>query len=146
MNHVRYVPFLLPMSILTYIFYPNPGNSSYTSPTMGALLVLCLLMLVASFLIRLWRSKLQNPVTKKLSRSWASVLFWFGLVGVILVVSRVEGIQFVAMRLWWGVWFLGILAFAFLQMRLFRAKHYEVLPNMRVDDPRDRYLPGRKRR
>lgn len=129
-----------------YIFHPNPGGAAYVSPTMGTLLLLSLGLVVASFFIRMWRSKLRNAVTKKLSRLWSDAALWFGIIGVILVVSRVEGIQYFAMRFWWGVWVVALLAVVVLQLRLFRTRHYEVLPTAKIVDPREKYLPGKKKR
>jgi hypothetical protein len=134
------------LSLLRYFFYPNPGAASYTTPTQLGLLLLCAALVAASFGIGFWRKGVQNPVTKKLSRSWSSVSFWMGIVGAVLVVARVEQIQFVAMRFLWVLWVAVGLIYVYLQLRLFRAKHYEVLPRERVDDPRNRYLPGKKRR
>ncbi len=110
------------------------------------LLLLCVALVAASFGIRYWRKSLQNPITRKLSRSWASVSFWMGIVGAVLVVARVEEIQFVAMRFMWVVWAAAALFYVYMQWRLFTAKHYEVLPRSRMDDPREKYLPGKKRR
>ncbi len=134
------------ISLLSYVFYPNPGNASYSSPSQVVLLAVSVFLVAASFGIRAWRTRQQNPITKKLSKSWASAALWFGLLGAVLVVSRVEGIQFLAMRFTWVLWFTGILAYAYLQLRLYRAKHYEVLPSVQVQDPRDRYLPTKKKR
>jgi len=131
---------------LTYIFYPNPGNASLTSPKALTLIILCVLMVLASFGIKFWRSRLRNHVTKKLSRSWASALFWFGLIGLILAYSRIESISYVSMRLWWGVWIVALGAYLFIQFKLFRARHYEVLPKEKMQDPREKYLPKRKKR
>ena len=137
---------MTPTSLLHYVFYPNPGNVTYTSPAQGALLAISLALLALAVAIRIWRRRLSNPVTRKLSRSWSAVSLWFGIVGVVLVVSRVEQIQFIAMRFWWAVWIPALVAYVALQARLFRSRHYEVLPQVRVEDPRDKYLPGKKRR
>ncbi len=132
-------------SLLKYIFHPNPGFSSYTTTSMMTLLIICTLLLLGSFAVRYWRTGLKNPITKKLSRSWPAFMFTMSLIGFVLVVSRVEGIQFLAMRFLWALWLLTVVVYAFLQYRLFNAKHYEVLPTQRVDDPRDRYLPKKRR-
>jgi hypothetical protein len=130
---------------LRYFFYPNPGNVTYGSPSMIALLALSVGLIVLSFVLRSWRAKLTNPITKKLSRSWSSVSFWFGVTGVVLVVSRVEQIQFFAMRFFWFLWLVSALVYIWFQWRQFRARHYRVLPTMTVDDPRERYLPKRRK-
>jgi hypothetical protein len=112
---------------------------------MEFLLVLCIALIVLSFVIRVWRRKMESPVTKKLSRSWSSACFWFGASGLVLVVCRVEQIQFLAMRLFWALWILGALVYAFFQVRQFRARYYRILPKEPTIDPRDRYLPGKRK-
>jgi len=133
--------------LLTYIFYPNPGNASFTSPKALTLIIVCAIFVLGSFGIKIWRSRLSNPVTKKLSRSWARASFWFGVVGLILVYSRIESISYVSMRIWWAVWFLALVAYLFIQDKLFRARHYKVLPKEKLEeDPREKYLPKRKKK
>ena len=133
------------MNILTYIFYPNPGQTTYGSTSVIVALALCGGLIALSIIIKFWRRGLRNAVTKKLSRAWSAICFWYGIVGLILAVSRVEKIQFVAMRFFWILWAISLLLLAFLQFRLFCARHYEVLPRAKSADPRDRYLPGRHR-
>ena len=133
------------MNFLIYVFYPNPGHVTYGSPSVLALFGISGGMIVLSFAITFWRSRLQTAMTKKLSRSWSSTSFWFGVVGVILTVSRVEKIQFIAMRFLWILWVALLLVMLYFQWRVFRMRHYEVLPRVGRVDPRDQYLPGRKR-
>jgi len=132
-------------SLFIYLFWPNPGNAHYDSRSMLTLLIVCALLVLFSFLFRFVRLRMGNPVLKKLSRSWASAAFWFGATGLMLVVSRVEGVGFLAMRFLWLLW--GIL-FAFylgVQIRFFRLRYYEKIPTRVSEDPRDRYLPKRKK-
>lgn len=131
---------------LTFFFHPNPGNATYLSPGMGSLLVTSVLLIGASFALRSWRAKQRNAVTKKLSKLWSPAALWFGILGIVLVVCRVEGIQILAMRFWWGIWLITLVTFALIQVRVFRSRHYEVLPTTNVADPREKYLPGKKRR
>lgn len=70
--------------------------------------------------------------------------FWFGIVGAILVASRVEMIQFMAMRLMWALWLLCLVLYAFIQFVQFRRKHYTVMQRTQVVDERDKYLPQSK--
>ncbi|MFA6038926.1 MAG: hypothetical protein WCV62_06795 [Candidatus Peribacteraceae bacterium] len=131
--------------LLLYIFYPNPGNATYGSTSMLTFLALSLVLLVLAITIRSWRAGLQSPATKRLSRSWSATSFWFGIIGLILVVSRVEKIQFLAMRFLWVLWGLSLLVYIAFQIRQFHARNYQVLPSQRFSDPREKYLPGRKR-
>jgi len=132
-------------AFLIYLVWPNPGNASYDNPKIQALLVVCVLLIIFSFAMRFWRRSMRNPVTKRLSRTWSPAAFWFGLIGLVLVVSRVESIGFLAMRLWWII-LAGVVAFyLFIQYKIFRARHYQQVPREFTDDPRERYLPHRKK-
>ncbi len=127
---------------LRYFFAVNPGGVTYG--TMTGLIILCGVLFVSSFAIRIWRRRTSNPVTKKLSRSWSSAAFWFAIIGFIFIVCRVEGIQFLAMRFFWLLWSIGAALYLFFQARQFRNRHYQILPKERTHDPRDRYLPRKR--
>lgn len=133
------------LQFLSYLFWPNPGNATYQSPKGLALLVFCAALVIASFALRFWRTKLTNSMTRKLSRSWPSAAFWFGLTGLVFVVSRVEGISYLSMRFLWVLWFVGLVVYLYAQWRLFRARHYEVLPREESHDPREKYLPKKRK-
>lgn len=129
------------MSFLSYLFWPNPGNALYGSPKALALLVLCGACVLISFGVRMWRRKCADPMVRKLTRSWASALLWFGASGLILVIARVEYIQFLAMRFWWLVWLVCLLLYFVFQYRIVRQRYYRVIPQDRTEDPREKYLP-----
>ena len=133
------------MSIVTYLLWPNPEAVPYDNPKVMALLALCAAFIVLSFVVRRWRLRLQNTVTRRLSKSWPGALIWFGAVGLVLAVARVEQISYISMRLWWGVWLLALLFMVFVQWKRWRTMHYEVLPKEKVNDPREKYLPKRKK-
>ena len=132
--------------ILTYLFYPNPGPVALSNPKALVLLIACGLMVVGSFAIKKWRSRLSNAVTRKLSRSWSMASFWFGIVGCFFVFSRMESIGYLSIRFWWVLWLIALLLYLFIQVRVFRARHYEILPRESTKDPRSRYLPKRKKK
>ncbi|ALM09947.1 MAG TPA: hypothetical protein DEB30_02785 [Candidatus Peribacter riflensis] len=132
-------------SFFIYLVWPNPGNAYYGSTNIRLLLAVCVLFILLSFVLRFWRRHMQNPVFKKLSRSWPSALFWFGITGLVFVVSRVESIGFLAMRLWWVLWGILLALYIVIQVRFFRMRYYEKLPTEVSSDPRDRYLPKRKK-
>jgi hypothetical protein len=134
------------MDLLRYLFWPNPGSASYTQTSIVVLLILTIGMIAGSFALSFWRKRQSNPVTRKLSAGWSRAAFWFGLFGLVMVVSRVENIQFIAMRALWLVWAAFLLLYVALQLKKWRMKHYEVLPSMVVSDPRDRYLPKKKKK
>ena len=132
-------------TLFSYLFYPNPGQLTYSDPAALWTLILCGGLIVVSFGLRFWRKSLQNAMTKKLSRTWPAALLWLGIVGILLMVARVEQIQFFAMRFLWLLWAVAAALYLFIQLRLFRARHYQVMPRVTLNDPRAQYLPGRKK-
>lgn len=132
------------MSILSYLFWPNPGLSSYDNPKILLLLALCFGLVIASFVLRAWRNK-TSPVIRKIAKGWPTALLTFGLFGLLFTVSRVEGVQYVSMRIWWIVWAASAVFYAYLQVKKYRARYYEILPATSVEDPRSKYLPRKKR-
>lgn len=134
------------MTLFSYLFWPNPGIASYENPKVIALFALCGGLVLLSVLLRIWRARYASVVSKRLSRSWPGIAFGFGLSGFVFMVARTEGIQFVAMRIWWVVWVVLLALLVALQARAFRARYYEVLPSMRhPGDPLEKYLPQRRR-
>jgi tellurite resistance protein TehA-like permease len=118
----------------------------YDNYKMQLLLLLCFGLVVASIVIKHWRRKQKNPVTRKLTRSWRRAAMSFGLIGLVLAASRAEDISYISMRFWWVLWLCAFAFYAYVQVRIFRARHYEKLPTEKTEDPRDRYLPNRKKR
>ena len=133
-------------NFLSYIFWPNPPAPDYTNTKVEVLLLICVVFLIVSVALRFWRKGLHNPVTRRLSASWPTASLWFGLTGLFMTVCRVEGIAFLAMRFWWVIWGLSLLGYLFVQLKLFRARHYEIIPQERSVDPRAKYLPTKKHR
>ncbi len=132
-------------SFLIYLFWPNPGNASYTSPKALTLLIACGCLIFLSLGIRIWRRHIQSGLLRKLSRSWATASFWFGITGLIMIVSRAEEIQYLSMRFLWVLWIAIALLYLFIQVRVWRARYYEVVPQATIHDPRDPYLPRKRR-
>ncbi len=132
--------------ILTFIFWPNPGNATYTSPKALTLLIVCIVFIVASFVLPFVRGKWNNPQLRKLSKSWATATGWFGWTGLVLVICRVEEIQYLAMRFLWIIWGVLLVLYVVLQIRSYRMRYYEVIPNRPTQDARAQYLPQRKKR
>jgi hypothetical protein len=131
-------------SFLAYWLWPHLTGWDYGMPKIQAMLLVFALLIVFSFILRYWRNKLTNPITRNLTASWSSASFWFGLIGLILVVSRAEEIQFLAMRALWVVWAFCLVLYVVFQWIQFRRKHYVLLKRTEVTDERDRYLPKKK--
>ena len=130
---------------LSYWFYPNLGTAPYDNPKVMTALIVSIACIALAFAIMWWRKSIRNPITKKLSSSWSMAAFWFGIVGVMLTVSRAEGIQFLSMRILWVVWGLALAAYVFFQVLQFRRRHYTVVEKQKSTSELDRYLPKKKR-
>ena len=125
-------------------FWPHPVAWYYQDPKVKALIAVGVALIVLSFIIRLWRARTKNPQVKTLTKSWAAMLLWFGIVALFLVVCRAEEIQFLAMRALWVVWLLLLMLYSSFQLLAFRRKYYAVLGRATVHDEREKYLPGRR--
>lgn len=134
------------MSLLFYIFDPLPPPVGYQGAKVLLLLAVGLLLVVGSFALRVWRKRQVNGVTRKLSRSWAAASLSFGLTCVVLVVARTESVLLLSMRFLWVLWIAALLFYVFLQYKLFTSRHYEVVGRTTHADPREKYLPGKKKK
>lgn len=133
------------MSFLGYLFDPFPSAVAYSDAQLLPFLIVSIGLLIASFFLSRRSRGMSNPITKKLSKSWPTASFVFGFAALILVVSRAENIQYLSMRFLWVVWgLLGILYIVF-QYRVFKSRHYEVVKSERVEDPRAKYLPRKRK-
>ena len=130
---------------LSYWFWPNPGNLHYGDTKALIAIGVGVAFIVLAVLLSAWRKRVSNPVTRTLSRSWATAAAWFGIIAIVLVVSRVEPILFLAMRALWVVWLLTIVTYVLFQIMQFRRRHYTVIETARTADPRDTYLPRKKK-
>ena len=132
--------------MLSYLFWPNPGNAYYNSPTMLAMLLVGVALIAAAVGLRLWRQRLRDSVQKKLSRAWPATAAWFGVVLLFLVVARVEQIQFFAMRILVVLWAAALVLAVAFHVRRYRSRYYQVIPTRKIEDPREEYLPKKRKR
>lgn len=133
------------MGVLSYLFWPNPGGGAYTDPHPLIALTACGLLLLGSLVLRVLRARSLSGSFRRLSQGWARAALWFGVVGLLLTVARAEEIQYVAMRFWWIVFGASAVLYMFMQWRRVQCIWYEVIPSHPVGDPREKYLPHRKR-
>lgn len=131
---------------IVYLFWPNPGASSYDNPKVMIMIGVCLVLVIGAAVLSFLRRRWHNTRLRKLSASWATASCWFGIAGLLLTIARVEQIQFVAMRFLWVVWCIAAAFYIWLQIKSFSSRYYEVLPRDQSNDPRSKYLPHRKKR
>ena len=131
-------------SFFTYWLWPNPAGWHYQDSRVLVLLAVSVGLILFSFILRTLRSRLSNSVTRQLVSGWPSASFWFGIVALVLTVSRVETIQFLSMRVLWALWAFFLVCYVLVQVVQFRRRHYTIVRQMHVVDERDKYLPRRK--
>jgi hypothetical protein len=131
------------MPIFSYLFWPNPGAIS--TEKFLVVLIGCCLLVFLSLVLRFWRKRQTDAMIRRLSASWARAALWFGCIGIVLIVSRSEGIQFIAMRFLWIVWGVALLLYILFQIQRFRTRYYQVVPQKKEADPREKYLPKPKK-
>jgi hypothetical protein len=132
-------------AFFSYWLWPNPAGWQYADGKVQILLVACIVAVILSFFFVVIRSRFLDARARTLSSSWSSALFWFGVVGLVLTVSRVEMIQFLSMRLLWAFFALSLALYILIQMMQFRRRYYSVVQQAHVIDERDKYLPRQKR-
>lgn len=126
-------------------FWPNPGGWHYNDIKVQLVLGACVAMIALSFLLRVWRSRQKNAMTRSISASWSGTVLAFGIVALVMTISRIETIQFFSMRALWLLWALCLGLYVLAQVLNYRNRHYVVLDRKRTVDERDKYLPRKKR-
>lgn len=93
-------------------WFSTPNSGSINSWPLGVLSALSSLLLILVLILigfKLLSSKLTPPQQKFLTKAiW--VLLPVGLVGWLLVLSRVVGVVFLSARFWWLLWLAGLIA------------------------------------
>ncbi len=133
------------MDALSYLFWPNPGGAAYGDPHPRMALAICSALLLLSLALRILRVRSRSGSVRRFAQSFDRVALWFGVTGLLLVVARVEEIQYLAMRFWWIVWGGSVVLCCIVRLRRLRLLGYDVIPSAAPPDSREKYLPRRKR-
>lgn len=127
------------------IFTLQPGSVSYGHPMAAAILCASLLAFAVGAVVRR-RQHSATGYARQGLKAWGTLLFVFGVIGVMLGVSRAENIVFLAMPFLQILWALLLAVSSVIHLSLLRKRSYTILPSARVVDPRDEYLPKKRRR
>ncbi len=127
------------------LFALTSGAHDYSSTGVASLLAVGVLLLVLSSVVRRKRRSFQGTV-KALSKTWPSALLLFGAVGVALGVCRAEGVPFFSMPLLAVLWAILLVVVASLHVFLYRKRSYTIIPSQKTIDPREQFLPKRRKR
>lgn len=131
--------------MLSYLFWPNPGGATYGDPHPQIAIAVCGALLLLSLTLRILLVRSHAGAVRRFAQSFDGIALWFGVTGLLLVVARVEEIQYLAMRFWWIVWGGSFILCGVLRLRRLRLLGYDVIPSAAPPDLREKYLPRRKR-
>ena len=98
------------------LFQKVPGSSLSNEIIIG-LVAFGIILLLASFLLKIWRKNTKNKTCKKYIREYPRGLFWFGLVSLVLVWFRLESVPVFSMRLWWLVYWISFAIWAYSKIK-----------------------------
>lgn len=133
------------MTALSYLFWPNPGGATYGDPHPQIAIAVCGAFLLLSLALRIMRARSPSGAVRRFAQSFDGIALWFGVTGLLLVIARVEEIQYLAMRFLWIVWGGSFILCGVVRLRRLRLLGYEVIPSAVPPDLREKYLPRRKR-
>ena len=128
---------------LKYYFIPLPDpNFQFTKLT----LLIGLLLILAGFALGIYRKKyLKDEIAGKILKIYPGRLRLYGLLVLLLLLFREQGIPYLSMRIWWFV-VLGFFLYTFLGLAFRYKKEYEKrITRVRKNQIRAKYLPKKKR-
>lgn len=131
--------------VLSYLFWPNPGGSSYGNLRIVVAIILGVALLLGAVFLSVMRRRSAHPLLRRLSGTWSAGALWFGSTALFLAIARVEEIQYLAMRVWWVAWVVVFAVFMVFQWRRVHVLWYDILPSSPLIDPRAKYLPRKHR-
>lgn len=128
---------------LSYYFVPLPDpNFQFTKLTLliGALLVL------SGIALGIYLKKyLKDPLAKKILKIYPGRLRLYGILILMLLIVREQGIPYLSMRIWWFV-VLAFFLYTFIHLGLTYKKEYEKRVNRaKKNRSKAKYLPKKKR-
>lgn len=123
-------------------FALSPAPLGYSSVMSWGLCVAGAVLLLLSSVVR--RMKFPSSV-RGATRTWPALLLAYGVTGILLGVSAAEGVTFFAMPALAALWALLLIVTTVLHALFWKKRSYVIVPQERRPDPRDAYLPGKRR-
>lgn len=131
---------------LSYYFSPFPSSNFHYSKLT---LALCLAVLAIGIVLIIVRKKMKKAGQTKWMGKYGSTLIGLGIAALGLLFFRETGVPYLSMRLWWVIWLLWLLFSSFKAIRM-QQKMKKFTPALNLstkkEDPREKYLPKKKRK
>jgi len=137
----------MPNFAISNIFQTHP-STDFLYVNLAFFIVVCTFL--ASFVVALVRKKIiKDNCLKKSLRSLPNFLRWNALIMLIMTLSRIEGIPYLAMRVWWIVVFLVFCFFIFKVIKKYficKNKVQRYQKDNLVNKNINKYLPKKKKK
>ncbi len=109
-----------------------------------------IIFFLTSFIFHYFRKKIiENKNFKKASNNIPSYLRWSALLMLIITWTRLEGIPYISMRIWWIVIFL-VMLYLFIRVWInyviLESKQKKLSNDIKKQEVRNKYLPKKKKR
>ena len=108
-----------------------------------------ILLFIVSFVFEYFRRKFVNESYKRVLRGVPSILRWLSLVMLIMTWTRLVGIPYISMRIWWFLLPLFIIYYfihLWMNYRAFQLKKHFFGSKVQTLDTLKKYLPTKKKK
>lgn len=127
---------------LQYYFTPLPDpNFRFAAFFIG----LGILLILIGIFLQIYRRKfLKDEILKKILKRYPRFFNIFGILIILLTLIRIAGIQYLSMRVFWVIYGLLFLYYAFTRLMPFKGEYRERVQRLHSNVQKKRYLPHKK--
>ncbi|MBF8280904.1 MAG: hypothetical protein HW383_677, partial [Candidatus Magasanikbacteria bacterium] len=104
-------------------------------------LVVFVALIILGLTGRILDQKSTGQLGKKLWKRLARWGLLWGLIGLVLFFFRAQRVPFFGLRLWWGLWLIGILAHTAKIIWYFKKRVPEIAAEQARREEIEKYLP-----
>jgi len=107
--------------------------------------VLIILLFISSIALQIYRKKyVKDKIVKKILKRYPSRLNAFGVVLLLLLLSREAGIPFLSMRIWWFLLLLLMIYWLSKTIFNFKKEYSKRLFRQKQNQFKNKYIPKKK--
>ncbi len=120
-----------------YLFNPYPGYNMDLMPTLLIFFVILVILSVVSFIF------LKKSKKQPIAYIWSSVYSWFlwvGIVGIVLLFFRFEGIAYLSMRFLLFLWLILFFFWGLYILWFGRKRYKKILKKQKEKKEKERYF------
>ena len=120
-----------------YLFNPHPGYNMELMPYLLIFFVILVVLSVVSFIF------LKKSKKLPIAYMWDSIYSWFlwvGIIGIILLFFRFEGIAYLSMRFLLLLWLIFFFLWGLYILWFGRKKYKEILKKFKNKKEKEKYF------